>query len=198
MIFKLCDDKLTTSKKGVENLDEELLKLLQTDPNAGIETALRVHGGMVKAIAHRVLRDSERDAEECMADVFVALWKHAASLQKSGAPVKAWLAVSVRNAAISRLRRKTPAHNALPLDEALCTADEEWIYEQGDAQAVVQEMVTALPPTDKEIFLRKYYYLQPADEIAAALGLTAETVYARLSRGRKRMKEKLLQGGYAG
>lgn len=179
-------------------MDEQILQTLQTDANTGLAAALRTYGGLVKSVVRRVLRESAHDAEECAADVFVALWKHAAPLQQSGTPLRAWLVVTARNAAISRLRRKTPAHDALPLDEALCADGEAFLYEQDGAQDAVQEMVTALPPPDKEIFLRKYYYLQSADEIAAALGLSAEAVYARLSRGRKRMKEKLLQGGYAG
>ena len=52
-------------------------------------------------------RPSE-DVEECMADVFVALWKNARRLCQSGAPVKAWLVVTARNTGINRLRPAAP------------------------------------------------------------------------------------------
>ena len=48
-------------------------------------------------------------------------------------------------------------------------------------------------PVDREIFLRYYYYLQPAPEIAQAMGLTHGAVRTRLSRGRAALKKTLLQ-----
>lgn len=50
-----------------------------------------------------------------------------------------------------------------------------------------------MTPVDREIFLRYYYYLQPAPEIAQAMGLTHGAVRTRLSRGRAALKKILLQ-----
>ena len=48
-------------------------------------------------------------------------------------------------------------------------------------------------PVDREIFLRYYYYLQPAPEIAEAMRLTPGAVRTRLSRGRAALKKRLSQ-----
>ena len=52
---------------------------------------------------------------------------------------------------------------------------------------------TLIHPEDREIFLRYYYYLQPAPEIAEAMRLTPGAVRTRLSRGRAALKKRLSQ-----
>ena len=62
-----------------------------------------------------------------------------------------------------------------------------------ERQARVRAAIEAMSPVDREIFLRYYYYLQPAPEIAQAMGLTHGAVRTRLSRGRAALKKILLQ-----
>ena len=62
-----------------------------------------------------------------------------------------------------------------------------------ERQVRVRAAIEAMPPVDREIFLRYYYYLQPAPEIAQAMGLTHGAVRTRLSRGRAALKKTLLQ-----
>ncbi|MCI5652348.1 MAG: hypothetical protein MR295_08985, partial [Ruminococcus bromii] len=57
------------------------------------------------------------------------------------------------------------------------------------------ELIDTMPPPDREIFIRKYYFLETAAEIAAAMGRTPDDVNARLSRGRKKLRAQLLEGG---
>lgn len=53
----------------------------------------------------------------------------------------------------------------------------------------------AMTPPDRDIFLRKYYLLQSGKEIAAALGMSVESVNTRLSRGRDRLRRELTAKG---
>ena len=165
--------------------DKELLRLLQKDSERGLEAALDLYGGLVKTIVSRVLYDSPQDAEECVADVFLRLWKNRRKLH--GAPVRAWLVVAARNAAIDRWRKLSRSLD-VPLTEeitAKTAAPEEEIC----------ELIDTMPPPDREIFIRKYYFLETAAEIAAEMGRTPDDVNARLSRGRKKLRAQLLEGG---
>ncbi len=179
--------------------DAQLLLLLQADPNAGLRAAMQMYAPLVKGVCHCVLPHSPQDAEECMADTFVALWRHAAALAQEAPPLRAWLAVTARNAAINRYRL-LGRHNALPLDDGLAdTLGEiaEFDRAASDAEDTVGALVAAMEPPDRDIFLRRYYLLQPVREIAAALGMTVNTVNVRLSRGRERLRKALLQQGVA-
>ena len=75
------------------------------------------HGAAVNGVVRRVLRNASQEAEECCADVFVALWRHAEALSDA-VPVRAWLLVTARNAAIDRWRKLT-RREEFPLYEEL-------------------------------------------------------------------------------
>ena len=59
----------------------------------------------------------------------------------------------------------------------------------------VRQAVEELPPPDREIFLLRYYLYQPVKEIARRLGMTPKAVEHRLDRGRRRLREKLMERG---
>ena len=64
-----------------------------------------------------------------------------------------------------------------------------------EATDLVGALVAAMTPPDRDIFLRKYYLLQSGKEIAAALGMSVESVNTRLSRGRDRLRPQLTEKG---
>ncbi len=165
--------------------DKALLRLLQKDAERGLEAALDQYGRLVKTIVSRVLYQFPQDAEECVSDVFLKLWKDRRRLH--GAPVRAWLIVTARNAAIDRWRKLSRNMDVeLPDDcAAAYTAPTEKI---GD-------LIDSMQPPDREIFIRKYYFLETSAEIAAAMGRTTDDINQRLSRGRRRLRDQLTKGG---
>lgn len=58
--------------------DRDLTRLLQHDPDAGLQAAMQAYASLVKVVLLRILPRDPQDVEECMADTFVALWRHAA------------------------------------------------------------------------------------------------------------------------
>lgn len=166
--------------------DKELLRLLRKDPDRGTAAALDLYGGVVKTVVWRVLYNFPRDAEECISDAFLKLWKNRKRLD--GAPVRAWLIVTARNTAVDRLR-KLLKDNSISLTEEM--AEMLAAPEEGEAE----EILELLSPADREIFVRKYYFLESTAQIAAALGRTESDINSRLSRGRKSLRKQLIQEG---
>ena len=160
--------------------DRELTRLLQAHPEEGLEAAMLEYAPLVKGILCRILPQNPCDREECMADVFVALWRSAAKLEAARTPLRPWLAVAARNRGID-------CYNALRRRETVTLDD-------GLAETL-GELVAAMTPPDRDIFLRKYYLLQSGKEIAAALGMSVESVNTRLSRGRDRLRRELTEKG---
>lgn len=178
--------------KEVQQVD--LALWITNDPEAGLRQAMQLYAPMVKGILQQVLPGRPQDVEECCADVFVALWRNAAALCTRHTPVKAWLIVTARNTGINRYRRlRRRAEVPLPDDVAETMAD--LTDTPGEAADLVEAMVAAMQPPDREIFLRKYYLMQSSKEIAAALGLTVANVNTRLCRGRERLRAQLAKEG---
>ena len=92
------------------------------------------------------------------------------------------------------LRRR----EAVTLDDGLAeTLGELAEFDRATTEAadLVGALVAAMTPPDRDIFLRKYYLLQSGKEIAAALGMSVESVNTRLSRGRDRLRRELTAKG---
>ncbi len=170
---------------------DELYALLQQSPEEGLRQAMRTYAPLVRAIVQQVLPHESQDAEECVADTFVALWQHRAALVANARPLKGWLVRTARNKAIDRYRS-----NHRKGEIALCPAvfdgieaslAQNTLAPTGDEEGF-QELIVSLAPLDREIFLRKYYALESSREIALALGKTEDVINARLARGRKKIR----------
>ena len=178
--------------------DRELTRLLQAHPEEGLEAAMLEYAPLVKGILCRILPQNPCDREECMADVFVALWRSAAKLE-THSPHRCAPGWPSR-----RATRGIDCYNALrrretvTLDDGLAeTLGELAEFDSATTEAadLVGALVAAMAPPDRDIFLRKYYLLQSGKEIAAALGMSVESVNTRLSRGRDRLRRELTEKG---
>ena len=172
--------------------DAALLALLQSDPQAGLARLLDAYGGLIHGVVRRILPRNPEDAEECVADVLVAAWQSAGRLAgEPDRPLQGWLALTARHIAIDRYRRLRRRPGTDPLDETLAV---DWLLEPrtSEGEDCIAELVAALPAPDHEIFLRRYYLLEPSRTIAAALGMSEHTVNVRLSRGRARLRRQYM------
>lgn len=170
--------------------DKDLLLLLSSSPNEGIAATLSLYGAVINAIVTRVLPYNRQDAEECVADALVALWQNAAKITQRQTPIKPWLIITARNLAINRYN-KLRRNSNLPLDENIEDVKHFIQIQQSDSEDLVAALVINMSAPDKEIFIRKYYLLETAAQIARALHMTEQNIYTHLSRGREKLREGL-------
>ena len=176
--------------------DRELTRLLQAHPEEGLEAAMLEYAPLVKGILCRILPQNPCDREECMADVFVALWQNAAKLEATCTPLRPWLAVAARNRGIdgyNALRRR----ETVALDDGLAeTLGELAEFDRATTEAadLVGALVAAMSPPDRDIFLRKYYLLQSGKEIAAALEgrMSMEEAIAKVKQATRNFAKRQL------
>ena len=154
--------------------------------------------GFACGLAGSVLRGRPRDAEEVVSDAFLALWEHAGQVEPG--KLRPWLGRVVRNKALNRLRT---LGGELPLEEDWLALEPDRrpgpaeAVEQAERAELLRALLNGLPPQDRAIFLRHYYYGQTAADIGAALAMPPSTVKVRLHRGRKKLKELLMERGYS-
>ena len=170
---------------------------LQKRSRSALERAIDRYTPYVGVTVWRVLGGSasREDLEEVVSDVFLSLWLHAGELDADQG-LRPWLGTVARNRAIDRLRAR-PA--PLPLSEADAApgpSPEEAACDRDQAEQLWRA-VEALGEPDTTLFLRYYYYGDKLGDIAAALGLKLPAARARLSRGRKKLKLLLTEGGDA-
>lgn len=110
--------------------------------------------------------------------------------------LKGYLAVVVRNKALSALRSKH-IESALEDDfiDLAAGSPEEGVLTL-ELRELAREAVDTLGEPDCEIFKRHYFLYQKTEDIAAALGMNGATVRTKLARGRQRLKYYLEERGY--
>lgn len=134
------------------------------------------------------------DIEEVSSDVFLALWSNAKKVTPD--KLKAYLRGIARNKAKEKMRS---IGLDVPLEEDLILisdADLELDFEAREQAKFIRCALLAMQYPDREIFLRHYYYYQTLSQIAKEMGINSSTVKTRLRRGRDKLKEVLLEGGY--
>ena len=176
--------------------DSEIILRLKKDDQSALERIISQYGADVAAVVCHQLGafSSPEDVEELASDVFAALWRSRHKLKTDH--IRGWLGATARNRARDFLRKQS----LLTADEEdhIIVADDDVqrLMEAQERTRLVREALTALHTEDREIFLRRYYYNQSIGGISDAMSLNENTVKTRLARGRRKLKEILIQGGY--
>ena len=175
-------------------MDERTLMAKIADGDeAALHALLRQYGPLIRYILRPILTD-ERDREECYADISLKIWQTAGSFDGEKGALKPWLTALSRNAALNRARR---AQTDAPLEETVPhaggSAEEELL--RRERRQRLQAAIAGLLPEERGLFYRKYYYCQPAAQMAAELCLTERAVEGRLYRLRQKLR-RLLGGDF--
>ena len=98
---------------------------------------------------------------------------------------RAYITAAARNAALNRARAARAAE-ALPDGPAAQPGPEEAVIAAEEIDEL-RRAIAALPPGERALIYRKYYYRQPTAQIASELGLSPRAVEGRLYRIKKRL-----------
>ena len=152
-----------------------------------IQLALDRHLDMVYRLAH-ARTGSAQDAEDISQEVMLKLVKNADRIE-SEEHLKAWLirvTVNQSNSLFKSAWRRLSA----PLEEgAMREREKPQTNDRLDAA------LDRLTPKLRTVVHLYYYEEMPVDEIAAVMGIRADTVKMRLSRARKILKQQLENKG---
>ena len=172
-----------------------MAQLQQGDAEA-LEKLLTHFDGMLQYIVTGILDDPHQQ-EDCLAEVRLKLWESRDRYDPARSSPATWLTALCRNTAFDRLR-KLKRQGTEELQEAHpdpSPGPEERLLQKERVRALEQALA-GLSARDRNLFYRKYYYLQSTARMAAELGLTERAVEGRLYRIRKKL-QKQLGGEYA-
>lgn len=170
--------------------DGELLAQWQANRAAGMEALLRQYGPLLRYVIGGVLRNPQ-DAEDCYSEVSLSLWQKLDSYDAEKASLSVWLTAVARNTALNhwKAHQRREAHRADGEAVSPATPEQELLRLERAAQ--LQAAVSQLKSKERQLFYRKYYYLQSTAQIAAELGMTERAVEGRLYRLRQRLRQEL-------
>jgi RNA polymerase sigma-70 factor (ECF subfamily) len=145
-------------------------------------------------IAGGILKDvgSEEDMEECVAGVYLALWKNPASFDPEKGSLKSYLALLTRSRALDRCR-KLARFASEPLEDGLRApgADLEDGLIERELFGALGGAVRALGEPDREIVIRRWFFGEKPATIAARCALPVREVNGRLYQSKLKLRRLL-------
>ena len=178
--------------------DEYLLDLyFKRDERAVAETQ-RDYGSFCMDLALRILgRDNREDAEECVNDALLKLWRSIPPRRPS--PLKAYLAAVLRNIAIDRYRQNRRRAENRKLEEAILELSPAlWVPDsaEGELKGLLSDFLATLPEEERNLFMGRYWHGYAVKQLAHHYGLTPNAVTKRLGRTREALRDYLNERGY--
>jgi RNA polymerase sigma factor (sigma-70 family) len=135
-------------------------------------------------------------SEDLAQETFLAAWRELGALREPQR-LAAWLCGIARRVAAGAVRqaRRDPAHKAVPLELAAeSPASDALPVERAihrEEEAMLWRCLEQIPESYREPLILFYRQGQSAERVAETLGVSADTVRQRLSRGRKMLEGQL-------
>ena len=174
--------------------DSEIVELYWQRSEQAIQETDRKYGPYCEHIAYAVCSDRQ-DAEECVNDTWLRAWN--AMPDKRPSALSAFLGRITRNLAINRFERRTRqkrggGETPLALEELEecipAEADPAREIELQELRGAIRRFVEGLPDTEQKVFVARYWYLAPVEEISRRLGWTQSRTKSLLFRLRRRLQ----------
>lgn len=183
---------------GLNLKDEAIINLIYDKNELGLSKLADKYEKLLIHIAKSILGSRSRDIEECVNDTYLKIWNHIEQYDMEKASLKTYLKIILRNTAINKLRDLSRREES-ELPDDISDIAKYYIDNSQNVEGKVfskenikqlSNIIGHLKEIDKELVIRKYFYLQSSKDIAKATKMTVTAVDSRLSRLRTKMKKE--------
>lgn len=138
-------------------------------------------------------------ADEVVQSAFLSLWQHRGKYTGERGSVRSWLLAIVRNRGIDLMRSRASRQRravladphgwmAVVADRVLVAEPAHVYVERAEAAALVEDLLSALPPAQRTVIELAYMDGFSQQEIAMRLGIPLGTVKGRLRLGLEKLR----------
>ena len=178
--------------------DTAIINLYFDRSEEAIQATVEKYGRYCFSIAWNVLYDKE-DSDECVNDTWLATWSSIPPRKPT--ILSSFLGKITRNLAIDCFRRKKAAKRSADHISELCKELEEIedaaAYSLNDEiqrkeiLEILEKFLDSLKKGDRDIFIRRYWYMDSISEISARHGISESRIKSSLYRSRKKLWERV-------
>lgn len=176
--------------------DESIIAGIKNHEEQSIRYVMEKYTKLLWTVASAVLSNvgSDQDIEECVADVFIALWKNPEKYDPQRGSLKSWLCIVTRSRAIDYYRilsrNRTLSINDIMLISRMNVLD--YVIAEEERQDLA-DAINALADYEKDILIRRYYYEQKPRQIAVAMDMSVKQIDNCLYRSKQKLRSAVLR-----
>ena len=180
--------------------DREIVALFWARDEAALKASAEKYGRLLYKLSLGILRAKE-DCDEVLNDAYLAAWN--AIPPERPAHLGAYLCKIVRNLSIKKYRYNHAAKRSGEYDACIDELSEllpaaetvETAFDAAETGAMISAFLRQQDARTRWIFIRRFYFMDSPEAIAAAGGLKLNTVRSTLYRTKKKLIDYLSQRG---
>ena len=181
--------------------DEAIIELFFARSEQAVRELDRKYGKVCHSLAYNILH-SRQDAEECVNDAYLGVWDAVPPARPD--PLLAFLCRIVRNLSLMRYHadkavKRGGGSYTVALEELEdCLASSRTVegdMEEQELIRLLEDFLETLSPENRVLLIRRYWFSDSYEEIAARTGLSGKNVSVRLTRVRKQLRHYFEERG---
>jgi RNA polymerase sigma-70 factor (ECF subfamily) len=180
--------------------ENELVAQARSGDTESFEALVNLYERRIYQIAYRIVENAQ-DAEDVLQETFLKAFENLQGFRGESS-FYTWTVQIAVNAALQRVnrRRKRPTVSldgddgesfSPPREIVAWEENPEQLYAKKEAQAILEQAISALPVIYRTVFLLKDVENLPVDEVANSLGISVPATKSRLIRARLELRESL-------
>ncbi len=182
--------------------DSALLDRYFARSQTAVDATVAKYGAYCRTVAANILPDS-RDVDEAVNDAYLAAWNSIPPNRPEN--LRTYLAKLTRRAALKRWRAKDAQKRGGGEPEAALEelsailpggSDPAQAVEAAELTAALSRFLDGLPDTERRVFLRRYWFLDPIAAIGDRYGFSRSKVKSMLARTRAKLLAHLKKEGF--
>ena len=182
--------------------DNRIVELYLLRDETAIRQTSEKYGNRLRSLAYGIVGDRQT-AEECENDTYMEAW-NTIPPHEPGGYLYAFLARITRHISLNRCRDRSRLKRSALICE-LSAELEQCIPAPDDTECRIDDMAMseaingflgALNEEKRNIFVRRYWYLDSIADISKRFALSESKVKTTLFRCRNRLREHLIKEGY--
>ena len=180
--------------------DKEIIDLFNERSEQAISESEKKYGKYCYSIAYRIV-ENEDDAKEIVNDTYLKAWNTIPP--KNPDSLCGYFGIIARSTAIDKLRyniseKRTSSRVDLAIDElseCIPKADTSDIVDSMALGNAISMFLSSLSERNRNIFIRRYWYVDSISEISDNLSISENAVKSILHRMRNTLKKYLEKEG---
>jgi RNA polymerase sigma-70 factor (ECF subfamily) len=176
--------------RAMRDPDEDLVRRVGEGDKRAAAELVRRHLPRMVGLARRMLGDAA-EAEDVAQEVFLRVWKHAASWKPGQAKFETWMHRVAMNLCLDRLRRGSRNGGEVSPEAPDATASATRALDDKQRRDRVRDALQVLPERQRAALVLCYYQDRTNIEAAEILNVSVDALESLLSRARRSLKTEL-------
>jgi RNA polymerase sigma-70 factor, ECF subfamily len=172
--------------------DNEIVLGIINKDELALDELSKAYGKSIYGVINKVLCSYSEisDVDECFNDVLIALWRNIDCYDSTKGSLRNFLISVAKYKAIDYKRKINKRKINLELKEEIIDIGINENMEVDNEEFYM--LLESLKEEDKKIFIKRYLLDESIEKISGDLSLSKDLIYKRLSRGRDKIKNELI------